>query len=164
MFSIRRATLSDCELIHQLAVEVFPVTYKELLSASQMVYMMEWMYAPDNIGKQMEQGHVYFIADKEEEICGYLSIEQQEEDLFHLHKIYVLPSFQGSGAGGYLFDQAMRYIKNQHPNPCTMELNVNRNNKALQFYEHKGMKIVRQGDFPIGGGYYMNDYIMAIEL
>lgn len=46
----------------------------------------------------------------------------------------------------------------------TPTLNVNRNNKALHFYEHKGMKKLREGDFPIGNGYYMNDYIMGLEL
>ena len=45
-----------------------------------------------------------------------------------------------------------------------MELNVNRNNKALKFYEHMGMRIVRERDFPIGNGYYMNDYIMELEI
>ena len=42
-----------------------------------------------------------------------------------------------------------------------MELNVNRNNKALQFYQHMGMRKLREGDFPIGNGYYMNDYIIV---
>ncbi len=45
-----------------------------------------------------------------------------------------------------------------------MELNVNRNNPALGFYEHMGMKKVREGDFPIGNGYYMNDYIMGLDI
>jgi hypothetical protein len=27
-----------------------------------------------------------------------------------------------------------------------------------------GMRIDRQGDFPIGRGFYMNDYIMKMEL
>ena len=45
-----------------------------------------------------------------------------------------------------------------------MELNVNRNNKALQFYEHMGMRKLREGDFPIGNGYYMNDYIMGLDI
>lgn len=45
-----------------------------------------------------------------------------------------------------------------------LELNVNRNNKALHFYEHMGMKKLREGDFPIGNGYYMNDYIMGKEI
>lgn len=45
-----------------------------------------------------------------------------------------------------------------------MELNVNRNNKALQFYEYMGMRKLRKGDFPIGNGYYMNDYIMGLDI
>ena len=44
------------------------------------------------------------------------------------------------------------------------ELNVNRNNKALQFYEYMGMRKLRKGDFPIGNGYYMNDYIMGLDI
>ena len=51
-----------------------------------------------------------------------------------------------------------------HPEPCVMELNVNRNNKALRFYERMGMHKDREGDFPIGNGFYMNDYIMAITI
>ena len=39
-----------------------------------------------------------------------------------------------------------------------------RNNKALQFYEHMGMRKLREGDFPIGNGYYMNDYIMGLDI
>ena len=45
-----------------------------------------------------------------------------------------------------------------------MELNVNRHNSAVVFYEHLGMRRDRQGDFPIGHGYFMNDYIFAIDI
>ena len=48
--------------------------------------------------------------------------------------------------------------------PCMMELNVNRRNRALHFYERMGMRRLREGDFPIGDGYYMNDYIMGLEI
>lgn len=165
MFTIRRATIADCELINKLANEVFPATYKEILSPEQLDYMMDWMYAPENIRKQMEEeGHVYFIAYEECKPTGYVSVQQQDENVFHLQKIYVLPRFQGAGLGSKLFDQAVKYIKEVHPSPCLMELNVNRNNKALRFYERKGMKKVREGDFPIGNGYYMNDYIMGLEI
>ena len=84
MFTIRKATVADCELIHKMAKEVFPATYKEILSPEQLDYMMDWMYAPSNVRKQMEEeGHVYSIAYKENEPCGYVSIQQQEKDVFH---------------------------------------------------------------------------------
>ncbi|NDV82919.1 GNAT family N-acetyltransferase [Bacteroides sp. 51] len=165
MLDLRRATTEDCGLIHDMAMIVFPATYSELLSKEQLDYMLEWMYAPQSIRKQMEvDHHVYFVAYKDEEPCGYVSVEQQDTDLFHLQKIYVLPEFQGHGIGIFLFQAAIRYIKEIHPSPCLMELNVNRQNKALQFYERMGMRKLREGDFHIGNGYYMNDYIMGLDI
>lgn len=66
--------------------------------------------------------------------------------------------------GKKLFERAVSAIKEVHPEPCRMELNVNRQNPALGFYEHMGMEKVREGDFPIGDGFYMNDYIMGMNL
>ena len=149
MFTIRKATTADCALIQKLAQQIFPVTYKDILTPEQTDYMMEWMYSLDNIRKQMEEeGHVYFLAYEECEAAGYVSVQQQGEDLFHLQKIYVLPYYQGAHCGSFLFREAIKYIKEVHPGPCLMELNVNRHNKALQFYEHMGMEETSRGRFP----------------
>ena len=44
-------------------------------------------------------------------------------------------------------------------------INVNRyNTRAVNYYRAKGMTVARQGDFPIGNGYYMNDYIMQLDI
>ena len=96
--------------------------------------------------------------------AGYLSIQPEGEHVFHLQKIYVLPSFQGMKLGKLLFEQAIRAIKELHPLPCQMRLNVNRQNKALTFYQKMGMTKVDEGDFPIGHGFYMNDYIMGLDI
>lgn len=86
MFTIRKATSADCGLIHKLAWQIFPETYKEILSKEQIEYMMEWMYSLESIRQQMEEeGHVYLIACEECEAAGYVSVQQQGKDLFHLH-------------------------------------------------------------------------------
>lgn len=165
MFSIRKATTNDIHLIHEMAWVVFPHTYKEILTPEQIDYMMEWMYSEDSLHKQMEEdGHIYYLAFKEDEPAGYLSIQPEGEHVFHLQKIYVLPSFQGMKLGKQLFEQAIKAIKELHPAPCQMRLNVNRQNKALAFYERMGMVKVDEGDFPIGNGYYMNDFIMGMDI
>lgn len=164
MFEIRKATKDDCPQIRQLAEQIFPATYKEIISQEQIDFMMDWMYSISNLNKQMDDGHIYFLAYRETAPVGYVSVEQQDKDLFHLQKIYVLGSEQGTGCGKFLFTEAVKYIKTVHPAPCTMELNVNRENRAIRFYEHMGMHKARQGDFPIGNGYFMNDYIMSMEL
>lgn len=43
MFTIRKATTADCALIQKLAQQIFPVTYKDILTPEQTDYMMEWM-------------------------------------------------------------------------------------------------------------------------
>ena len=95
---------------------------------------------------------------------GLSVIQPEGKDLFHLQKIYVIPYYQKSHLGKLLFQQAIKAIKEIHPGPCRMELNVNRDNPALGFYKHMGMRKVREGNFPIGNGYYMNDYIMGLDI
>ena len=166
MFEIRKANLEDIPLIHELAWIVFPHTYKELLSPGQIEFMMDWMYSPANLEKQMtEDGHIYFLAYEGNEPAGYLSIQPEGEHTYHLQKIYVLPSYQGKKLGKQLFNQAIQAIKELHPEPCQMRLNVNRyNTKAVDFYFRMGMKKVFEGDFDIGHGYLMTDYIMALDI
>lgn len=165
MLNIQKASTDDIPLINEMARVVFPATYREILSQEQLDFMMDWMYSPANLHKQMEEeGHTYYIAYKDGEAAGYVSIQPESEHVFHLQKIYVLPHFQGCHLGKALFEQAIKAIKEMHPAPCEMRLNVNRYNKALQFYQHLGMEKIAEGDFHIGNGYYMNDYIMGLKI
>ena len=164
MIRSRKAGIDDIALIRDLAEKSFLPTYKEILSADQLDWMFDWMYSADSLRQQIEDGHVFFIAYDGDRPCGYVSVERQGEALFHLQKIYVLPDFQGKHVGQYLVRLVFDYVKSLYSGECTVELNVNRNNKAKFFYERMGFSVARSGDFPIGNGYYMNDYIMAIEL
>ena len=163
---IRRATTDDIPLIREMALVVFPDTYKDILSPEQLEYMLDWMYSEESLRDQMERrSHRFMLAEGR----GYASFwrdgqTEDGRDRFHLEKIYVMPSEQGSGFGRELFEtvlSAIRGLSGGHPR---VELNVNRGNKAVGFYEHMGMRVLRSGDFPIGRGFYMNDYIMGIDL
>ena len=165
MLMIREATTADCGLIHDLAWQVFPQTYKDILSQEQSDYMMHWMYDVENLERQMtEEGNVFFIAYDGERPAGYVSVRPDGEDVFHLEKIYVLPEYQEKHYGSALFRRVLDYVRQRSAGACAVELNVNRNNPALDFYRRMGMHIDREGDFDIGHGFYMNDYIMRIEL
>ena len=165
MLNIRKATIEDIPCIRTMAMGVFPETYKEILSPQQIDYMMEWMYSIDSLHKQIsEEGHIYYIAYHNETPIGYLSIKTEGEHTYRLQKLYILPSYQGKHFGELLFKQAIAAIKELHPTPCQMRLNVNRHNNALTFYQKMGMIKVDEGDFPIGNGYYMNDYIMGMVI
>lgn len=162
--SLLRASESDIPLLRRLAGEAFPATYREILTPAQLDYMMAWMYSEESLRGQFRDGHVFYLAFRHGVPCGYVSVERQGERLFHLQKIYVLPGCQGSGVGRALFLRAVDHVRANCPGACRMELNVNRSNRAVHFYERMGMQRLREGDFPIGEGFYMNDYIMGLDL
>lgn len=165
MNTIRIATTKDIPLIRQLAEQVFPETYKNIITPEQCRYMMEMMYSEESLRRQMtEEGHVYQLLSVDGEAAGYVSVQPIESDLYELQKIYVLPRFQGRHLGRTLFDAAVALVKKLHPEPCRIFLHVNRYNKAKTFYEHLGLKVTKQGDYDIGHGYFMNDYIMEKEI
>lgn len=170
MIRITQATESDIHVIKSMADVVFRNTYSSILTAEQVEYMMEWMYSKQSLEKQFSDLNSFFITWCNGIPVGYMSIQKESitEDnitVYHLHKLYVMPEWQGRGVGELLFKKACEYAThNKNSAKARIELNVNRYNKAVGFYLRMGMKIACEGDFPIGEGFYMNDYIMSLEL
>jgi predicted lactoylglutathione lyase len=57
---------------------------------------------------------------------------------------------------------AIDFAKKKEQN--TISLQVNRFNKAKDFYTKIGFTIKEEKDFDIGNGYFMNDYVMEYAL
>ena len=76
------------------------------------------------------------------------------------HHTYLIACLDGKPVG-YV---SVQPLSEKEDGLDVIELHVNRHNQALGFYEHQGMRKLRQGDYPIGQGFYMNDYIMGLEL
>ena len=74
----------------------------------------------------------------------------------------MLPAQQGKSIGKLLLHHVIDLVKAKGAK--TLLLNVNRNNKAKEFYEHLGFKVISEEDIDIGEGYFINDYIMSYKL
>lgn len=167
---IIKASEDDLVTVHDMAQVVFRHTYREILSSEQMEYMMDMMYSMPNLHLQLDEGHHYYIAYASGDPCGYVSVQYEGTDdggveVFHLHKIYVMPQVQGKGVGQKLFDKAVSHVcDSASGKPARIELNVNKYNKAVGFYRHLGMQVLLEEDFPIGNGFYKTDYIMGLDI
>jgi diamine N-acetyltransferase len=162
--SIRFADPQDIGLIGYLAQQSWPQTYQNILTPPQIDYMMNLFYSPTSLNKQMvELGHQFLIAEETEEPVGFAAFSAAAEPgLFKLHKIYVLPNQQGKGLGRLLLDFIAKYTLDQGAD--RLQLNVNRHNDARKFYEKLGFRVIRQEDIDIGENYFMNDYVMELDL
>lgn len=162
MLSIRNAILTDIPLIRELTFKVWPQTYAAILSKEQIDYMLEMMYSEVSLQKQMGDGCIFIIVYDETEAIGFASYQEIEPSVFKLHKIYVLTSQQGKATGRFLIDYIISKIQRQ--GATSLQLQVSRKNKARNFYEKLGFKVIDEKDFDIGNSYYMKDYIMEIKV
>jgi diamine N-acetyltransferase len=162
MHSIQKATTEHIPLIRELTYQVWPQTYASILSQDQIDYMLEMMYSPSSLTKQINEGAQFIIVYEEKSPVGFASYQLIEPSIYKLHKIYVLPSQQGKGTGRFIIDYIIEEIKMK--NAVAMQLQVNKQNKAKEFYEKLGFTVIKEFAFDIGNGYVMDDYIMEKKL
>lgn len=162
--SIRQADPDDINTIGFLAQQIWPVTYGEILAAEQLRYMLKLFYSPASLRRQMiDDHHQFVILEQGEEAIGFASWSKtREKGVCKLHKLYVMPGQQGKGLGRTLLQYILADIR--PAGGKKLRLNVNRHNKAKQFYEHLGFTVVGEEDVPIGNNYFMNDYIMEVDV
>ncbi|EOR92556.1 GCN5-related N-acetyltransferase [Arcticibacter svalbardensis MN12-7] len=92
--------------------------------------------------------------------AGY-SISDTDPTLLKVHKLYVQHAEHGKGIGRLL----LQYIENESLKAgiSKLELNVNRQNKAFDFYKRQGFEIFKEEDIPYYN-YWMNDFILRKQL
>jgi len=162
-FQIRNADSTDVHVISTLAHAIWPDTYANILTPPQLHYMLNLFYTESSLRKQMEDGHHFLLALSNAETVGFASYSHGGKvGVFKVHKLYVHPMLHGHGFGRKLLD---RIIKDVLPKGAVaLQLNVNRENRANNFYEKYGFVKIGQEDVAIGEGFFMNDFILEKKL
>jgi ribosomal protein S18 acetylase RimI-like enzyme len=162
VLTVKHANNSHIDLIRTLCFQVWPQTYASILTPAQIDYMLDMMYSPASLQKQLADGADYMICYDGDEPAGFASLEGGEGGKFKLSKLYVLPNQQGKGTGRFLID----YIANiaTQRGGSVLQLQVNKQNAAQHFYKKLGFTVAREAVFEIGNGFVMDDYIMELAL
>lgn len=161
--TIRLATVSDIPGIQLIAALTWPHAYADILSPRQVEYMLNRMYSHATLENQMlQEGHQFFVAESDGKMLGFAGCSPYEDKVWKLHKLYVLPFQQKSGLGKSLLQTVEVFATKAGAE--ALVLNVNRQNNANAFYKHLGFEIDSIGDFDIGAGFFMNDYVMKKKL
>ncbi|MBC7720946.1 MAG: GNAT family N-acetyltransferase [Pedobacter sp.] len=159
---IRIATTRDINSIQNIAYVTWPVTYRRIITTEQIEYMLEMMYSQEALENQFYEGSQFLMAEVENEVVGFASFGFVKDAIYKLHKLYVNPEVQKSGAGKALLQESIAKVIKQGGKK--LQLQVNRKNKAVSFYEKMGFEVIKEQDFHIGEGYYMNDFVMELNL
>ena len=164
MILLRKAKEEDISTISDLAEQIWPQTYSAYISEMQLRFMLDKMYNTGELLSQLQSDHVFLIASENGKNVGFagFSIKDPKNNTYKLHKLYVLPEMHGKGVGKTLMNEVINLAI--HEGAKTLQLNVNRNNNAKDFYLKAGFNIKETVDLDIGNGFFMNDYVMEKKL
>jgi len=160
-YVMRLLERDELSVVKSLAHDIWPRVYDYMISQEQISYMLSLMYNLDKLQQQWGEGVKFVLLEVEGMPQGFISFEEKDECIF-LQKLYLRPEMQGKGYGKKMLQVAIDFATD-----CKkpfIELTVNRNNKFLNFYLSNGFQIKEEKDFDIGGGYFMNDYILSLAV
>ena len=158
MIAFKFAQTENLKVIQQLAHETWWPTYSDIIPKEQIEMMLAEFYTAEALQSQINSGHRFILAEEDGIALGFASYSETEDlEIIKIHKLYISPNAQGKGLGKH-FIQKIAQIA-QAEGAKTLELLVNRNNTALDFYEKVGFVIVKAIDTPYHQ-FVLDDYIL----
>jgi GNAT superfamily N-acetyltransferase len=147
-------------LVHELAHAIWPAVYPGIISAAQISYMLERMYALPVLHEDAARGVCYAVLRDEGRAIGYVGCEARvEAGEMCLHKLYLLPEYAGGGLGS----QMLRWVGARAGGLglASVVLRVNRANAgAIRAYRRAGYEFRQDVVADIGNGFVMDDHEM----
>lgn len=155
---------NDMTKLAALASKIWHEYWTEILTESQIEYMLENFQSVNAIEKQIAEEHYnyYFISNDNDENIGYFGISNKENYMF-LSKLYLLKEYRRKGIGKAAFEKIKQLAAKE--NLTTIRLTVNKyNTNTINAYKKWGFIITDAVITDIGSGFVMDDYIMEYYL
>ncbi|MEI8290267.1 MAG: GNAT family N-acetyltransferase [Verrucomicrobiota bacterium] len=149
----------------EMAGVIWRQHYPGIISHGQIDYMLGKMYALETLRTELCERQIQFrrlLVNGR--FVGFASFgSMPEPGVFKLHKLYLLPDFHGRGLGGLLLRHCEAEVKQLGARRLILAVNK-RNVKAIVAYERNGFSVEESVVNDFGGGFTMDDFIMAKSL
>lgn len=142
-YLVRLASPEDAPAIATVHVTSWRETYAGIIPASYLD-RLDIAEKQQIWTKAIERGQPVYVAIVNGRVVGFANGgKNRDKDAAYageMYAIYVLKNFQKQGIGKTLFDNVMEYLKSQQLLPFTTW--VLADNPTLNFYQHKGGKVI----------------------
>ena len=151
------------ELEH-FAAEIWREHYPPIIGQAKVEYMLKTFQSATALEKQQREGIHFFWIQSARGRAGYLAIKHEPDSVYlFVSKFYVHQAYRGKGYGSWAMSQLKDLTAERQL--AGLELTVNRYNaSAIAFYKREGLQHLRDQCIHIGGGFFMDDYVMRFEL
>ena len=167
---IKKATISDLEIIQEISKQTFTETFAAMNTPENMVHYVRENFNPEQMTLEINNlESAFYLAVLENETIGYLKInfgnsqtEKQKENTLEIHRIYVLQAFHGKKVGQLLLDEAIKIAKQTGVDWVWLGV-WEENHRALQFYSKNGFVEFDQHVFTLGND-IQTDLLMQLKI
>jgi len=163
--TIAAATHADIPVVQRLAHVIWHRHYPGIISVEQIDYMLGRGYSDDALRRFLDDaGAGIALATFEGQPAGFAAwLRGDAPGTAKLDKLYVLPERHGKGIGRALIAHVEREARADGADELV--LNVNKHNRAsIDAYRRCGFATREAVVVDIGGGFVMDDYVMAKRL
>ncbi|HUH93998.1 MAG TPA: GNAT family N-acetyltransferase [Casimicrobiaceae bacterium] len=165
--AIRIVAATDADLgpVAELAGVIWRRHYPGIITPGQIEYMLARGYSHDALERFLvEPGAGLLLAYDANRLIGFAAYYRPDEvDELKLDKLYVHEDYHGRGVGSRLIAGVEESGRGQGCSTLTLQVNKH-NAKAIRAYERNGFAVRKSVVVDIGGGYLMDDYVMAKRL
>ena len=164
LLTIAAAKAAQIPLVQRLAREIWHRHYPSMISVEQIDYMLDHGYSDEALARFFDEPAAGLaLASHAQGEVGFAAWYRVDQATMKLDKLYVLAQHQRAGVGRALIEHVAHRARAAGCDSVT--LNVNRGNaSAIAAYERCGFAIHARGDFPIGDGFVMEDFVMVRAL
>lgn len=163
-FEILSATCDDLGEIKDLATSIWNAHYPGIITQEQIDYMLAQDYAIERLQQDLKEGIWIDKLLVEGKLTGFSAYgPTSRPDEIKLHKLYVDQSVHGKGFGYKLLEHCERNVRARGYHKIILQVNKN-NSKAIKAYKRNDYIREESVVVDIGGGFVMNDFLMAKTL
>ena len=153
---------ADLPALAELAAVIWRRHYPGIISHAQIDYMLGRMYSPAALQEEIRlRGIRFYWLQVDGRFGGFASLGPTDQPgVMKLHKCYLLPELHGRGLGSRLLRHCEAEAQRLGARRLILAVNK-RNTKAIAAYQHNGFTVAETVVTDIGGGFVMDDFIMA---
>ena len=161
-------TEPEFPVLRELADTIWRQHYAGIISAAQIDYMLAGRFSDEALREHVRAADRWLellrVSGTPVGYCGYelASIDGEERTAadMKLGQLYVLDSHRGMGLGRFMLGHIEGRARELGRRLLWLQVNK-RNTGAIGFYRAAGFEVIRDAVFEIGGGFVMDDYVMA---
>lgn len=155
----------DIETLCDLARETWLQHYPPIIGIAQTEYMLSQRYVPAVIRDELASGTIAWDVLRDDGVLRAFAscFASESPDALKLDKLYVHPQAQRRGFGERLVEHVSERAARQGYGRVILAVNK-RNANAIAAYRKFGFRIIEAVVKDIGGGFVMDDYILAKDV